>query len=379
MSEKFFITLRDAERPEKGHIKLYMTPTGHALSQFWMNTLKENFLNPNNISQSKGINKMFCFQGWQKSWDDVEYTRNLKVQCDELNVAIAEVNRHYGPYGYPHIDAVVTEEKVRGPEFRDLMNELHHHFELLIGQVGNTSEWYNKPGTDLSRYYVTQLNFLVHEIEATVKFLRDGLGGKCVYVNYNGPRPTGSYEPKGRLLPLADEHYECFVDQFPQWGMLTAYYSQLGKQHIEVFNDHDDCIHDENITGIQWMMGESILCLVHNDPGSVPIKRIRGEYRDWLVANGFDPEDKKLALGIGVLAKLEIDDNKHLGNDWLEMDAKISEYDDIYEVGFCDENLNTTVSQVYDYTWKSRQQEVVAAMERLAVWQSENKTVAINE
>ena len=361
MAEKFFITLRKTNNIDADPISLYLTPTGHELSKLWIKMLKENFLNTDSHSNCKGLNKMFCFHAWQNGWDDETYSRNLNVVCNELNTAIQRVNYYYGPHGYPYIDLEFTRDKLKDQDlYREMMNELHHHFEILIGQVENTSDWYFKPQNEAARYYVQQLNSLLHEIESTVNSITRNNKEKHIMINFNGPRIDGTYMPDPVRVPLEQEHYECFEDKQHQWGMLTAYYSQLGKQHIEVFVDGDEDIGDENISGISWMMGECILDLeTLKGPHETPRKRITDKFKQWLTDNGFDPNDKTLALGIGILAYLKPEDNQHLGKDWKEIDSVIHDYDDVYELGFCDEELNMIVHQRYDYTWRDYQRKLL--------------------
>lgn len=357
MAEKFFISLRKTYNLDADPVVLYLTPTDHALSKLWSKMLKENFLNKDSHSNCKGINKLFCFHAWQQGWDDNTYSRNLDVVCKELNTAIERVNFYYNKFGYPYIDLEFTKDKLKDTTlYREMMNELHHHFEILIGQVGNTSEWYFKPPQEAARFYVQQLNSLLHEIESTVNAIVNENKEKHIMINFNGPRANGTYIPDPIRVPLTEEHFECFEDRQHQWGMLTAYYSQLGKQHIEVFVDGDEVIGDENISGISWMMGECILDLeTLKGPNESPRKRITEEFKSWLVKNGFDPEDKSLALGLGILAYLKPEDNQHLGSSWQEIDKVIHQYDDVYEIGFCDENYNLITHQKYDYTWKDYQ------------------------
>jgi hypothetical protein len=352
MTQDFFVTLRKTNQLED-QITLYFTPTGHALSNFWMETMQDNFLSENNKSNSKRLNKSFCFHAWQAEWDQPNYSRNLDVLSELLNTAIGKVNYYYNPFGYPHIDIHYSKENLQDLDwYRNAMNELHHHFELLIGQVGNTSDWYYKPKHPESRYYVQELNNLLHEIEATVNNILQGNGEKCILLNYNGPREDGTYAPEPVRYELQAEHYDCFEDTQHQWGMITAYYSQLGKQHIEVYIDGDDVIHDENISGIQYMLGECILNFGKRSPHEFPGVRLTKKYTKWLIDNGIDPNDKTLALGLGVLAKLDPTKNTHLGSTWKEIDATIHNYDDVYELGFVDENRDITISKCYDYTWK---------------------------
>jgi hypothetical protein len=239
------------------------------------------------------------------------------------------------------------------------MNELHHHFENLIGQVGNTSRWFFKPKRQIACWHVQQLNELLHEIESTVNSIKLGNGEKSIFLNYSGSRFSGDFDPEPIRYELTDEHYECFEDTKHKWGMLTAYYSQLGKQHIEVFTDGDNCISNENISGIQYMIGESILSLGKRPPDEFPGVRITDEFKNWLISNGFSPDDSKLALGLGVLAQIFPEDNTHIGATWNEIDFKLHSMNDVYKLGFVDENNNVECQAVYDYTWNDYRNSII--------------------
>lgn len=360
--ERFFISLRNLETQKM--FTVYLRPTQHALSKFWQQTIKSNFLkNP----QSKPLNKNFCFHAWQTQWVQPSYSRNLSTLCDMLNESIQQVNYYYGSHGYQYIDLVFSIDSLQDNVwYRSAMNQLHHHFETLIGQVGNTSDWYHKPGVQIACWHVQQLNALLHEIEATVNNIQCGNGEKCILINYSGPHMDGSYDPEPVRYNLEAPHYDCFQDTQHSWGMLTAYYSQLGKQHIEVFVDNDQDIAPENISGIQYMLGECILTLGSRSPDSPHLPRMTQEFRQWLVDNNYDPEDKKLALGLGVLANIHPEDNRHLGNTWQEIDQAIHQMDDVYRVGFIDADGCIICDGVYDYSWQEYRSTTINNMMSLA-------------
>lgn len=350
MQEKFYIVFRNS-KTNNTHT-LYLTPTGHALSKFWMDTLKSNFIGPHNASNSRPLNKQYMFYGWVNDWNDDSHSRNLRTVCEELNTAIAKVNFYYIPHDYPKIELAFNPEKLQdGNWYREAMNELHHHFEVLIGQVGNTSEWYYKPESQVATYYVQQLNSLLHEIESIVNNINTSNDESGVLLNYTIPHPNGSWDPQPIRYDLTQEHYDCFTDIKHKWGLLVAYYSQLGKQHIEVYADGDDVIGEDNISGIQYMLGESILSLTDN---TEDLPRLTPEYKAWLTDNGFDYTDPTLALGLGVLATVDGEREEH--------DPILKQMDDIVELGFCIGTYKTAYC-TYTYMWPDYQKQLVESLE----------------
>ena len=344
---KFYIVFRNTITNKTA--KVFITPENNALSELWQRTFISNFLDN---EDSKPLNKRFCVQAWIEEWESNDYERNLSTVCEELNHAIYKVNYYYGPFQYPHIDLNFNTENLKNIEwYRSAMNDLHHHFEVLIGQVENTSDWYFKPGYMEACYYVQQLNGLLHEIEAMVNKILLNQGDKRIMINYAGPRLDGTYRDEPERFKLTDREYESFSDLGSCWGELTIYYSQLGKRHYEVFIDGDEVIGDENISGYQYMIGESILQLGTNrSPDDPKYPAVSEDFREWLIENDFDPDDKKLALGTGLLGKLLVEDNLHLGQTWKEIDTVIHSMDDIYEMGFIDENENIIARSIYEYT-----------------------------
>ena len=252
----FYIRFRNTISGDR--VTLNMRPEKHCLSELWQEMMLKNFIKPD----AKPLNKNFCFHAWQTSWDQPSYSRNLKVLCEMLNHSISEVNRFYTPIGYPIIECYFTLDVLSNENtYRSNMNDLHHHFETLIGQVEKTSEWYFKPGSQEACYHVQQLNSLLHEIEATVNKLVNNNGESVVMINYSGPYWNGDYNPESERYKLKNEHLECFENIQHQWGMVTANYSQLGKQYIEVFLDGDDVIGEENISNIKYMLVNVLLIL----------------------------------------------------------------------------------------------------------------------
>ena len=357
-TDRFYVTLRDVEGKNNPFTVLYKV-NDHALAQFWKSCIIKQFLEPGNLSYDHPIEKTFMLHGWQTSWEDTEYTRNISVLCNMLNESIAYINDDRGLKDYGKIDLHYTAEMLKDHNnFQDMMNQIHHHFEKLIGQVWDPSPWFHRCFTKQAQYGIHQLNNLCHEIEGNIHSIQGKSYTGGAFLSFNGPRLD--YEPKFEITrwDLKPEHYECFEERNPEWGDVTAYYSQLGKRHIEAFIDKDEHIDKKNISGIRYMTGECILSFRKDPPGR-NCPAISPEFRDWLIENGWDPEDKTLALGAGYLAHADLE---KMGMDWDEADNLVKKCDDIYEIGFMDEDGNKKFYRTFDFTWKDQHRKAVESL-----------------
>jgi len=355
MTQRFFVEFSDGAKVHPP-LRLYYNINEHNLAQLWKKSIIENFLCENNVTNSRQLDKMFLNKGFFDSWDS-EYSRNLSVICDELNYAISLVNEHMNPCGYQFIDLEFTVEKLKDPEiYRDIMNRIHHHFEVLIGQTWNPSEWFTKHANSTARWAIGQLNTCCHEIEAAVETI-NGHDFAFSGISYNCDPWDSLPHPSKTVYNLELEHYEAYENVHTEWGSITPYYSQLGKTPREAFNDGDDYIDDENITAPRFMTGEANLNFFYwAEPGanrSLDTSPREEEFKEWLKSNGRDYNDPTLAVGYAEIGKVDLTLYQET---WLELDAKIRKYDNVTEVGFVDENFDIVVSQRYDYTWQEQYQ-----------------------
>ena len=114
--------------------------------------------------------------------------------CSELNWAIERVNDFYKDKGYPHIDLHFSPEALQGDQYRDLMNQLHHHFELLIGQVWNVSDWF-KMANHETIYAIRILNNNCHQIENVINSLDSEHDEDNLHLAWDSRTPTTHHAP----------------------------------------------------------------------------------------------------------------------------------------------------------------------------------------
>jgi hypothetical protein len=238
-------------------------------------------------------------------------------------------------------------------DYQNLMNEIHHHFELLMGQSWNPSTWYVMMEEDDIKV-VRLINNLCHEIEDAVKTINQNkniqnrksnlkhpmvrIHGSLMGEDFQGQHFEGKIK-KDLLL----EDYQCF-SSYRKWGDVIIYYSQLGKRHIEAYIDQDEIIDQENISGHQYITGEFIIMFNGLFLDRVEIHPF-GFYR-WLEINGFDKNDLTLGLNFPRVAELDLKEEP------LEIINQIKLRDDLYEIGIKDQNDNIIHSKVYDYVWQ---------------------------
>jgi hypothetical protein len=130
--------------------------SGSELVQEWSDALV-------NLVQNKyHLEKNFCFMGFPNT------ARTIPYLLQELNKAVDQINSFFHEHELKYtIQEVYAEDTIRnGLDPSDyLMNQLHNHFEILQGTVGNLSEYYRVADHD-TKYAIRQLNIICHELES---------------------------------------------------------------------------------------------------------------------------------------------------------------------------------------------------------------------
>jgi hypothetical protein len=338
MGMKIFLVLRNSKNPISKY-KLSFNLLENQLAKSWLNLFSYNF-----FEIDHPIEKDNSLKGWITSWDN-HSPRNIDFLCNQINLSISEINSVMVPLGYHYIDLVFTKEKLQEKNYRDLMNDIHHHFEILIGQSWNPSKWWNM-ADDNTRQHIRLINNLCHEIETAVDSIQlnqrfpehsnQYIFGSLMGRNFNGNHISGK-----QTKELSLEELESFSD-YTEWGDMTIYYAQLGKRHIEAFRDNDTFIDRDNISGYRYLTGEFVISFPFLFDQHIYQPR---EFFDWLDKNNFDKTDPKLALGFPVIAKLESKETKK------EIIKIIKQMDDIYEIGLEDDFGNVVKSKTYNFYW----------------------------
>jgi hypothetical protein len=295
------------------------------------------------------LEKDNCLKGWVTTWDS-SLPRNIDFLCSSINQCIGNINQSMVPLGYEYIDLEFSKEKVRGSEYRNLMNKIHHHFEVLIGQTWNPSKWFlmADPSTQQN---IRLINNLCHEIENTVDAINlneiyPNASNQYIFASLMGLNFQGKYIEGKQREELTVEQLKAFSD-FSRWGDVNIYYAQLGKRHIEVFRDKDDKIDFDNISGYKYLTGEFVVSF----SGATVDKEVRlpQAFFDWLDQNGFDRNDPSLALGFPRVAEIE-------SSDKINIIKNLKLRDDLYQIGLEDDQGNILHVKTYDFVWQDLDQ-----------------------
>ncbi len=304
-----------------------------SLTKKWLEAFTENFINC-----THPIEKTFCMHGWLENFESTK-GRSIKYLCEKLNQSISVINNDLNAKGYEYIDLFFDVESLKDVnKSRDLLNHVHHHFELLIGQTWSPSQWLYIAEQN-TRDAIRSLNNICHELEHDLKCIRNNLHPPQVNISLNGKDFQGNYFQKKRI-DISLENYKDFLYQ-SQWGTIVVYYSQLGKTFKEAYSDNDEYIKDSNISGHRYLTGEFVLSFGDRRPPSM-------DFLKWLVSKGLDPTDPTLAINHPVIGYLEGHLNKY------DLYAELRRRDDLYKIELLDDIGDEICTKVFDYVWKDQ-------------------------
>ena len=307
----------------------------NSLSRKWLGAL--NHLIENNYH----LEKNYCWLGFTGT------DRNLNLLCQFINRSINHINHSDLDYYIdtdPFTPANVVDSNL-GINHNQ-MNLLHRWFEDLQGWSGGISNHYHAADTE-TRWHIRQLNLLCHELESLVLSIRKDATApewkrpSQLMCWLNAPR----YE-------LEEEDYELFgIDTINRslGGVYVGVNKAVGKHHWEVFNDEGrDSRIAELVTSslrsqteaagdfdIEWA----------RDPGAFPWQiKLLGEFRTWLLANGFDPDDKSLTIGHPQVGQVDL--QRSFGTTaYTEIWGQLSTKLDVYKI------RTSAAEAIYEYRW----------------------------
>ena len=316
------------------------------------NSLSQKWLKALNSIVDKGfhLEKNYCFFGFPDS------ERNLDFLASEINRIIAGINGSKINYvirdHFTVANMTTTHYSERAQaDIIDInhekFNQLHLYFEETQGVSGSMSEHYTKADAE-TRWYIRQLNLLCHEAECYII----SLGRQNTTPEWIRPSNVMCWLNAPRFV-LDDQDYGLFgVDTIARHkgGVYVGVNKAVGKHHYEVFCDEGDESRIDELTtttlkpqteaagdfDIEW--GNN----THNQPFMQ--EKLR-QFRTWLSANGFDPEDPSLTIGHPKIGQVDL--QKSFGTEYFEdILAKISQHLDVYSIKTSDAYAE------YDYTWQ---------------------------
>ena len=306
----------------------------NSLSQKWLAAL--NHLLDNNYH----LEKNYCWMGFAKS------ARTPELICDLINHSIAAINA--SSLGYTINDHFTT-ETTADSEWRlnhDRMNHLHRYFEDLQGHAGAISPYYTAADAS-TRWHIRQLNLLCHEYESLILSIRKSFTAP----EWQRPSQLMCWLNAPRFA-LEESDFALFgVDTINRdlGGVYLGVNKAVGKHHWEVFNDEgrDSRVGELTTSTLKSQTEAAADFDIEwaQDPAAWPwMEHKLRQFRDWLVLNGFDPEDPTLTIGHPQIGQVDLD--RTFGTrDYRSIWQILHDHLDVYEV------RTTAAKCTYDYRW----------------------------
>jgi hypothetical protein len=323
-------------------LPVYINVHNNSLSRKWLTALNDL------LKSNYHLEKNYCFHGF------IESARNAEYIMNQVNHSISAVNLanlgyqidDYFSVANTIVPGEITETSSGGTLVHDKLNNLHRYFEDLQGVSGKMSKFYDIADNH-TRWHIRQLNLLCHEYESLVLSMR-----KSVHApEWRRPSQLMCWLNAPRFT-LDEADYELFgIESInrPLGGVFVGVNKAVGKHHFEVFQDEGrDSRIDELTTttlrsqteaagdfDIEWA----------NNPGAYVWQQIKlKEFKEWLIANKFDPDDKTLTIGHPQVGQVDL--VKSFGStDYNDIWAQVGSHLNVYRIETSDARA------VYEYNW----------------------------
>ena len=245
------------------------------------------------LAQNLLLEKNYCFLGF------AEGDRQGELIIKEINRSIEAINSSTIDYRIDHHFSLEQAVQDNGGIDHAEFNLLHRYFEDLQGTAHEPSPLYAQadPGT---RWHIRQLNLLCHEFESWQ------LSWRKLHTAPEWQRPSQL------MCWLNSPRFELVVEDLELFGIETinrdlggvyvGVNKAVGKHHWEVFTDEGRDSRVAELT-TTTLAGQTLACAdfdiewAQNPAGAPWQDRLLTEFRGWLTANGFDPEDRRLTIG----------------------------------------------------------------------------------
>ena len=338
--EQIEIVLRSDD--DQSFQSLYIDIYENSLSKKWLVALNDV------IEKKLHLEKNYCFLGFETS------PRDGNLILEQVNRSIDAINK--ADIGY-HIDDHFSLEDCLYPGEvawglpgkkinHDRFNLLHRYFEDLQGVSGRMPIYYQR-ADQVARWHIRQLNLLCHEFESWALSWRKAITDP----DWRRPSTLMCWLNAPRFM-LDESDFELFgVDTInrPLGGVFVGVNKAVGKHHWEVFNDEgrDSRIDELTTTTLRSQTEAAADFDIEwgQDPGKFDWQQDKlNEFRRWLIANGFDPEDKSLTIGHPQIGQVDIKrsfDTEEIYKIWNKLSTQL----DVYKI------RTSTNEIVYDYRW----------------------------
>lgn len=331
MLDQIEITLRGSN--DNFH-NIWIDVADNSLSRKWLAAL--NSL----LAQDYHLEKNYCWLGWTNT------PRNLEYLCTQINRSIHHINS--SELGYRIDDWYTPANTVgsTGGVDHGHMNKLHCYFEDLQGWSGNISDYYIRANKE-TRWHIRQLNLLCHELESLVLSMRKDREAP----EWKRPSQLMCWLNAPRF-ELEQSDYELFgIDTINRslGGVYVGVNKAVGKHHWEVFSDEgrDSRIGELTTTALRTQTEAAGDFDIEwaNDPGAFYWQQKKlAEFRQWLIANGFDPDDKSLTIGHPRVGQVDL--RRSFGTTaYTEIWQQLSTELDVYKI------RTSAAEATYEYRW----------------------------
>lgn len=300
--DKITIDLRDRST---GHrLPVHVAVDDTALGRKWLQAVNQV------LRDQLLLEKNYCFFGF------VQHERDGWYILDQLNQTISAINQ--SGLGYQIDDqfdmaTCVTDDPRDGRMVgrnivQERFNRLHRYFEDLQGTSGAMSPHYLKADAT-TRWHIRQLNLLCHEFESWALSYRKQLEAP----DWQRPSQLMCWLQAPRFTLDSADHELFGIETINRslGGVYVGVNKAVGKHHWEVFNDEgrDSRVGELTSTAMRGQTEAAADFDIEwgRDPGGFAWQKQRlAEFREWLLLNGFDPEDKSLTIGHPRVARVDL-------------------------------------------------------------------------
>ena len=317
------------------NLDLWIDVDDNSLSRKWLVALNQLLTNNNHLE------KNYCWLGWTGT------ERNVNVLCNLVNASVNHIN--HSSLDYKIDTDLFSADNVIMSDLginHERLNRLHRWFEDLQGWSGGISNYYNQADPE-TRWHIRQLNLLCHELESLVLSMRKDIQAP----KWKRPSQLMCWLQAPRFM-LDEEDYELFgVETINRsiGGVYVGVNKAVGKHHWEVFNDEgrDSRISELTTSALrpQTEAAGDFDIEWAQDPGSFywQIRKLE-QFREWLVANGFDPNDKKLTIGHPKVGQVDL--IRSFGSDnYNDIWHQVGNHLDVYKI------QTSAAEATYEYRW----------------------------
>lgn len=324
----------DLRSTDNQELSVYIDVENNSLSRKWLAALNQLIQNQNHLE------KNYCWLGWSES------DRNPEYICTQINRSIHAINS--AGLGYVIRDFFTPANTIDADLGinHDHLNQLHRYFEDLQGVSGAMSPYYTA-ADDTARWHIRQLNLLCHELESLILSIRK----LKTAPEWQRPSQLMCWLQAPRF-ELSVEDYELFGIETinrSMGGVYVGVNKTVGKHHWEVFIDEGrDSRVSELVTSTlrsQTQAAGDFDIEWGNDPGGRDwqINELK-EFRNWLIDNNFDPDDKSLTIGHPKVGQVDL--VRSFGTtDYRKIWAQLSQHQNVYRIS------TSTANATYDYHW----------------------------